>query len=240
MILQDVFIERVRIILTLQLWPIIFYSILVFILLKREKTRLTQLLIWFFLLNIIAFLLPILSLLALINPLGYFLYIFAFYIFIFSQTLLIIFSMDILKVYDKLPFKKHSTWIVIYGILSTYVFFFGIPLNGINYNATTSWSPVFSVNFLIVSWFFLTSCLIVPEVIFSLNLSKYINDKKVRKKIWKFMISLYLEVFIVYSLILYNTWIDNYIYRILFAFFNLPVEISAALLIYFSVGKPLE
>ena len=178
MILQDVFFERIIIILTLQLLPIIYYSIFVLILLKREKTRLIQLLIWFFLLNILAFLLPILSIVVLINPLGYFLYIFAFYLFIFSQTLLVVFSMDVLKVYDKLPFKKHSAWIVIYGIFSTYVFFFGIPLNGITYDATTSWRPVFSVNFLIVSWIFLTSCLIVPEVIFSLNLSKYINDKE--------------------------------------------------------------
>lgn len=240
MIFQDVFIERVIIVLTLQLWPIIYCSYFVFKLLKREKTRLMQLLIWFFILNMVTFLLPFFTLFLLINPLGYFLYIFAFYVLIFSQTLLIIFSMDVLKVYDKLPFKKHTTWIIIYAILCTYVFFFGIPLNGITYDASTSWRPIFSVNFLIINWIFLTSFIIVPEVIFSLNLSKYINDKKVRKKIWKFTISLYLEVFLVYNIILYNTWVDNYIYRTLYTIFSLPIGFSAALLIYLSFGKPLE
>lgn len=240
MIYQDVFLERVLIVFTLQFWPIIYFSIFVIILSKREKTKLTQLLIWFFILNIIVFSLLILSLLILINPLGYLIYISAFYIFIFSQSLLIVFSMDALKLYDKLPFKKRTTWIIIYGIISTYVFIFGILFNGINYDFSTNWRPIFSTNFLIVNMIFVTTFLVMPEVIFSLKLRKYIGDKIVRKKMWQFIFSFFLEFLMIYNLTLYNTWVDNYIYRALFPFFNLPIGFSAALLMYLSVGKTMN
>ena len=237
MIFQDILFERVILIFWFQLWPIIYSSIFAYRILKRKRTRLTRTLSYFFLLSAIAFLLPFLSLLLLFNPVAYALYITAFYLFVFSQSFLIVFSMNINEL---IPLKKQRAWVLFYGSISTYVFFFGIFFNGIRYDASTDWIPVFSIIFLVINWVFVTFSFIFPEGILAYKLIKELKGKEAKKRIRNLVISTYLEFFVVYLIILYNALVDNIFFKNFIAIANLAIGFCAALLIYLSIGKKWE
>ena len=204
---------------------------------KRKRTRLTRTLSYFFFLNAIAFLLPFLSLLLLFNPVAYALYITAFYLFVFSQSFLLVFSMNINEL---IPVKKQRAWILFYGSISTYVFFIGIFFNGIRYDASTNWIPVFSNIFLIINWVFVTFGFVFHEGILAYILIKELKGKEAKKRIKRLIISTYLEFFVVYSIILYNALVDNLFLKNFIAIANFAIGFCAALLIYLSIGKKWE
>ncbi len=204
---------------------------------KRKRTRLTRTLSYFFLLNAIAFLLPFLSLLFLFNPVAYALYITAFYLFVFSHSFLIVFSMNINEL---IPLKKQRAWVLFYGSISTYVFFIGFFFNGIRYDASTSWIPVFSNIFFIINWVFVTFVFVFPEGILAYKLIKELKGKEAKKRIRKLVISTYLEFLLIYLIILYNSLVDNIFFKNFIAIADFAIGFCAALLIYLSIGKKWE
>ena len=237
MIFQDIFFERVILIFIFQLWPIIYCSIFAYRILKRKRTRLTRTLSYFFFLNAIAFLLPFLSLLLLFNPVAYALYVTAFYLLIFSQSFLIVFSMNINEL---IPLKKQRAWILFYGSISTYVFFIGIFFNGIRYDASTSWIPVFSNIFLVINLTFVTLGFVFPEGILAYTLFKELKGKEAKKRIKKIVISTYLEFVVIYLIILFNALVDNFFIKIFIAIVNFAIGFLAAFFISQSIGKKWE
>jgi hypothetical protein len=60
------------------------------------------------------------------------------------------------------------------------------------------------------------------------------------KRVKMFLISVFLDIFDVFILVLYNTWVDNPIYRGLHFFIAFPITTVAAFLAYQSFGKNIE
>ena len=239
MLLQSAFTERIFLVSIFQLWPIIYYSFFAYKLLKRAKNRSTATLSCLFIFNAIGLFLTSISIVLANTPFAYLCYVIGFFTFIFSHSFIIIFSWLVLNLDKKLSYKYYLG-ILIYGILSTYIFWVGIFFEGIRYDSDTGWIPIFSWLFLFVSWSYLMIFLIVPEMILAVKLINLFEGIPLKRRIKMFIISVFLELTTVFLLILYNTWIDNPIFKIIFVLVIPPLSTLAAYFIYRSFGKGLE
>jgi hypothetical protein len=159
--------------------------------------------------------------------------------FIFAHSFIIIFSWLIVNLDKKLS-SKYYLGILIYGIISTYVFWIGIFLEGIRYDSSTGWIPVFSWLFLFISWSYITIFLIVPEIFLAVKLINIFEGVPLKRRIKLFILSVFLEFAIVLLIILYNTWINNAVFKVINLFVVPPLSMLSAYFIYKSFGKGLE
>jgi len=240
LLLQSAFEFRILIICLFQLWPIIYDSFFAYKLLKRTKNRSTATLSCLFIFTALAYFLTSASTLLTNTPFAYLCYITGFFAFIFAHNFIIIFSWLIANLDKKLS-SKYYLGILIYGILSTYVFWVGIFFEGIRYDSGTGWIPVFSWLFLFISYSYIIVFLIVPEIILAIKLLNIFEGVPLKRRIKLFIISIFLEFAIVLLLVLYNTWINNtLVFKVIYLFIMPPLGILVAYLIYKSFGKALE
>ncbi len=240
MLLQSALTERIIIVCISQIWPIIYYSFFAYKLLKRAKNRSTATLSSLFIFNALALFLALVSIILANTPFAYLCYIIAFYSFIFAHSFIVIFSWLIVNLDEKISYKKYYLAILIYGIISTYVFWIGIFLEGIRYDSGTGWVPVFSWLFLFINWSYITIFLIVPEIILAVKLINIFEGVPLKRRIKLFILSIFLEFAIVLLIILYNTWINNAVFKVIYLFVVPPFSMLAAYFIYKSFGKGLE
>ncbi len=240
MLLQEVLTQRIIIILLVQIWPIFYCSYFAYKLLKRAKSRSTLTLSSFFLLISLTYFLATFSIFFFDTPLAYFFYIFGIYFFVFSHCFFIIFSWVLVKLDEKSPYWKFHLIITFYGIISTFVLLIGFFFEGIKYDSSTSWIPTYSLSFLIFAWVFLVIFLLIPQIYYSFKLYKIFEGAKLRRRINMFIISAFLELSVVFSLFLYNTWVDNEIFRLIFIMLVPETSTIAAYLLYKSFGKELD
>ncbi len=240
LLFQNEFILRLTIVSIFQIWPIFYGAYFAYKLLKRAKNKSTFTLSSFFILVSLAYFLATLSTFLINTPVSYFLYIFGIYFFFFSHCFLIIISWVIVKLDEKSSYWKLRLIVIFYGILSTYVLWIGFYFNGIIYDSSTNWVPNFSLFFLIFSWTFLLTFLIIPQIYFSFKLLKVFEGVILKRRINMFIISVFLELSVVFSLFLYNNLFDNLIYRTFYLLIMPAVSTFAAFLIYKSFGKELE
>ncbi|NVM17128.1 MAG: hypothetical protein HWN80_05380 [Candidatus Lokiarchaeota archaeon] len=240
MLLQNILTQRIIIVLIFQVWPIFYLSYLAYKLLKRARNRSTYTLSSVFIMISLAYSLSSISILFNYTPYAYFLYLIAIYFFMFGNSLFVIFSWMLVKLERKSPHWMFQLGITFYGIISTYIIFVGFFLEGIRYDSSTEWIPAYSWFFLILSWFLLLIFLVIPQIYLSNKLIKVFEGVVLKKRITLFIISVFLEFASVYGLFLYNTWIENEIYRNIYVFIFPPIATIAAYLIYRSFGKELE
>lgn len=240
MLIQSALTERIFIVSIFQIWPIIYDSFFAYKLLKRAKNRSTATLSYFFIFSALTFFLAIISIILANTPFAYICYIIAFFIFVFAQSFVVIFSWLIVNLDEKLSYKKYYLGILIYGIISTYVFWIGIFLKGIRYDSGTGWVPVFSWLFLFISWSYVTIFLIVPEIILAVKLKNIFEGVPLERRIKLFILSVFLNFANVLLIVLYNTWINNAVFKVIYIFVVPPVGMLAAYFIYKSFGKVLE
>ena len=240
MLLQSLLNQRIIIILIVQVWPIFYCSYFAYRLLRRKKSRSTLTLSSFFILFALTDFLANLSIFFINTPISYFLYILAIYFFFFGHSFFIIFSWVLVKLDEKSPIWKFHLGITLYGIISTYVFWIGIYFNGIRLDSSTNWIPNFSWLFLIISWVFLLTFLIIPQIYFSFKLLKVFEGVILKRRINMFIISVFLELGSVFSLFLYHVLVENQIFRTFHMLVMPVVSTIAAFLIYKSFGKELD
>ncbi|NVM45326.1 MAG: hypothetical protein HWN79_10445 [Candidatus Lokiarchaeota archaeon] len=240
MLLQSVLTQRIIIILIVQVWPIFYGSYFGYKLLKRTKSRSTLTLSSFFFLISLTYFLATISIFFLDTPFAYFFYIFGIYFFVFSHSFFIIISWVLVKLDTKSPNWKYYLIITFYGVISTYVLIIGFFFNGIIYDASSNWIPAFTVVFLIFSWGILAVFLLMPQIYFSFKLYKIFGGIKLRRRINMFIVSAFLELTVVFSLFLYNTWVENEIFRLIYILLVPETSTIAAYLLYKSFGKKLE
>ena len=240
MLLQNALTQRIILVLIFQIWPIFYLFFLVYKLLKRARNRSTCTLSSAFILIASAYSLSSISILFVYTPYAYFLYLIAMYFFIFGNSLFILFSWVLLKLGKKTPRWIYSLSILLYGFFSSYVIFVGYFLQGILYDSSTEWIPNYSWFFLVFSCFFLLIFLIIPQIYLSSKLIKVFEGVVLKKRINMFIISVFFEYSLVYGLFLYNTWVENEIYRITYIFIFPAIATIAAYLIYRGFGKELE
>ena len=240
MLLQSILIERIILVLIIQLWPILYGSYFAYKLFKRTKSRSTITLGSFFILLALTYFLATLSIFFLNTPLAYFFYILGIYFFFFSHCFLFIFSWVLVKLDEKSSHWKFRLILIFYGIISSYVFWIGFFFNGIKYDSSTNWIPNFSWDFLIFSWAFLLTFLVIPQIYFSFKLLKVFEGIVFKRRIKMFIISVFLELLVVFSLFLYNFVVENEVYRMFHILVMPLLSTLAAFLIYKSFGKELE
>ncbi|NHJ20131.1 MAG: hypothetical protein EAX91_04245 [Candidatus Lokiarchaeota archaeon] len=239
MLLQDALTQRIIIVLIVQVWPIFYGSILAYKILKRRKNRSTYTLATPFILNSITYFLATLSILFLNTPFAYILYITGIYFYAYCHCFFIILSWILVRLDDQAPFWKFILIVSFYGIISTYVFWIGFYFKGIRYDASTTWIPTYSLFFLLFSWSFLVIFILIPQIYFSFKLKKIFEGATLRRRINMYLVSFYLEFLVVFSVFLYNTWIDNQIYRIFYLVIMPATSTIAAFLVYKGFGKNL-
>ena len=241
MIFQEALIQRIIIISIFQTWPIFYQLFLAYKLLNRVKNPLSYMLGSYFIFNAIAFIFPFPSIIFINTPLAYCFMFLTWFFIIFSQGFLVIFSWELKSLSKPLRFKKIIPWIGLNLIFTSYVIWAGVLFQGIKYDASTFWIPTFSWEFAITSWIVLSLYLVLPQSIFAFKLLKSFQGEIIKKRILKYLISVILEYFLTFMLILYNTWTDNQIFRLIYLFIiSFPLGILAAYLIYKSLIKELD
>ncbi len=240
MIFQDSFAQRIIVVLIVQIWPIFYGSYFAIKLLKRAKTRSTYSLSSFFILLSQAYLLAAISIFFLNTPLSYFFYILGIYCFVFCHCFFVIFSWVLVKLDNKSTKWKFGLILVFYGIVSTYVFWLGYYFNGITIDLTTNWVPNYSWDFLMFSWIIFLIFLVIPQIYFSFKLVKVFEGVILKRRLNMFILAVFLELLVVFSLFLYHYLFDNQIYRTFHVIVMPIISTTAAFLIYKSFGKELE
>ena len=240
MLFQDVLTQRIIIILIVQIWPVFYCSYFSYKLLKRAKNRSTYTLSSFFITFAIAYFFASFSIFVLNTPLAYLFYIIGINFFFFSHCFYIIISWVFVKLDDKSPRWKFYTIVVFYFLLSTYVFWVGYYFKGITYDSSTLWIPTYSWFFLSISWIFLITFIVFPQIYYSFKLYKVFEGEVLRHRINLFLLSVLLELTVVFLLFLYNTLVENQIYRTIFIIIAPVFSTVSALLIYRSFGRELE
>jgi hypothetical protein len=99
---------------------------------------------------------------------------------------------------------------------------------------------MYSWFFFIISWTFLFILVIIPQIYLSFKLVKVFEGIILKRRINLFIISVFLEFILVFSLFLYNTWVENWIYRTFYIVIIPATGTLAAFLIYKSFGKELK
>ncbi len=240
MILESILIERIIVVGLGQTWPIIYLSIFAYKLLKRAKNRSTITLSTVFIMIATAYLIAFFSMLLINSPFAYAFYITSWYFLMLSQSFLILFSLLLLQIEENISFMKFFLFIVLYGVIVTYVFWFGIFYDGIQYDVSTGWRPLFSLPFAILNWLYIIFFLVIPEIILSFKLLKIFKGVKIVIRIKLFLVSSFLEYVVISLIVLYNTLPDYYVFRPIFAITGALLGMFAAYFIYRSFGKKIE
>ena len=240
MLLQGILTQRIIIVLIFQVWPIFYLSYLAYKLLKRAKNRATYTLSSVFLFIAFTYSLVDISLFLIYTPYAYFLYLFGMYFFMFGNSLFVIFSLVLVKLGEKFPLWKYRLGIIIYGVISTYILFIGFFFEGIRYDSSTNWIPTYSWFLFIISWIFISISLIIPQIFLSFKLIKVFEGVVLKRRIILFIVSVFIEFITLYALFLYNTWVENLIYRTVYISIFPILSTIGAFLIYRGFGKELE
>jgi hypothetical protein len=240
LLLQNALTERIILVGIFQIWPIIYDSFFAYKLLKRAKNRSTATLSCFFIFNALTFFLALISIILANTPFAYICYLIAFFTLIFAQSFIVIFSWLMVNLDEKISYKKYYLGILIYGIISTYVFWIGMFFEGIRYDSGTDWIPIFSWFFFLISCSYVTIFLIVPEIILAMKLINIFEGVLLKRRIKLFIFSVFLEFAVVLLIVLYNTWKNNIVFKVIYFFLVPPLGMLAVYFIYKSFGKELE
>ncbi len=240
MIFESILIERIIIVAITQTWPPIYLSIFTYKLLKRAKNRSTITLSTFFLMIATAYLIAFFSMLLINSPFAYSFYITSWYFFMYSHSFIILFSLLLLQIEENISYMKFFMFIVLNGLILASVCCICIYYNGIQYDMSTGWRPLFSLPFAIINWIYVIFFLVIPEFIMGFKLLKIFDGAKIVIRIKLFLLSTLLEYAVIILVILYNTLPDNHAYRSIHVFIGPVLGTLAAYFIYRSFGKKIE
>ena len=240
MLLQIVLIQRIIIALIFQVWPVFYLTYLTYKLLKRARNRSTYTLSSVFIFNANAYLLTSLSVIFVFTPFAYYLYVFGIFFFIMGTTFFVVTSWVLVKLEKNTPYWLYRFWFIGYIAFSSYVIIVGFFFGGIKYDVSTGWIPTYSWFFLILSWILLLVFMVIPQIILSVKLVNVFEGKVLKERIYLFLIGVFFLFSLVFALILYNTWLDNQVYRIVYLFIFPPLGTIGAYLIYRSFVKELD
>jgi len=218
----------------LQVFVFIFFVIITFKILKRNRNRLTSILSTFYLLIAIGLFFNLILLPINNNPVSTILYFITYFLISFGQIFLIVFLRNLLNVDVDIDSKADLFIIFIYGLLISIPFF--IP-EGFSFNEATNWIPIYSWTFLAILYSILTVMIIVPSTILFKKLYNKFEKIELKKKLRYFTAGSYGMFFISYGAVLYNTW-QNPIFKLIWTFLSLTI-IPFAFLIYYGIAQNL-
>ena len=240
MLFQNEYLFRIITVSIFQVWPIFYCSYFAYRLLKRAKNRSTYILSSYFITTALTYFLATLSTYLGATPITYLIYVISIYCFVFSYNFLINFSWLLTNLDEKSCNTTFYIRITLYAILSLFVFIIGIQFNGITLNESTSWTPKYSWFFLGFSWSFFLIFLIIPQIYLSLKILKVYEGIVLKRRLNRFIISVFLGLLVLVFLFLYQTWTENEIFRTVYIFVVPELATVAGYLIYKGFGKELD
>ncbi len=222
-------------ILLTQLGISIFFFILSYKILKRNRNGLNICLSLIYTLPASAFLINAIYLFIPISFIIFVLYFITIYLIFLGLWFLIILNLNVKNA--KVNSKIQYFLIISYSI--ALFFILSIP-DGIKIIEIAEWpyfQPKWEWSFSIFLIIFISSAVLVPNFILSINILKKIEDKSLKKK-WRFyFIGLFGYYLNIYGGIIYNTWNDP-TFKVLWSSLSL-LSILWNLLIYYGVGQNL-
>ena len=240
MLFEGVSLERLIVFAMTQIWPIIYSPYFARKLLKRAVNRSTITLSIFFINYALVFIIALVSLLFIDTPFSIILYSISLYLFMFNQGLLILTSWFMTRLTKKTNITSIFLIIALYLLIASYVFWIGFLYEGIIYNSSTGWRPIFTWFFFWNAFFYVTFALILPELFLATKIMGEFKGSQIQSRVKMFILGGLLNFFNLYFLILYNSWPENLIYRIMIPFIALILNIVSAYLAYHGIGRALE
>ena len=198
--------------------------------LKRNRTLPNIFLSLFYSLISCSFIITIIYLPFREENIVYLLYFLILYSFFLSFIFLLLFNLNLIQF--ETTIMKDIIIIIIYAILSFLIILYP---GGITINESTNWMPVWSWEFLLIVNIFLSSFIIIPNIIISIKIYKKIKIKEIKKKWARFFFGLIGLAFVLYGTALYNTWNDP-IFKLIWIPLTL-IAIPSGILIYYGIAK---
>ena len=225
---------RIIVIVAQQTFVLLFFSILIFRLLRNERSMKTLSLALFYFLNITFTSLNLIYVFIRTNPLTFWLHFLSVYMMLLSPVFYYVFNMMILKSEEVLNVRLERYIIGIYSsTLFVTMFIFGFIFQGIKINESTSWKPVWNVLIFVIPMYILITCIcLIPSVVRFIQLLLRIKNEELRKR-WKILTcGFFILIGIGYGVFIYNSW-DNTIFKTIWLLNSLILTPSAALMIYY-------
>ena len=240
LLFQNEFIFRLVIVSIFQIWPVFYCSYFAYRLLKRAKNRSTYTLSAYFITIALTYFLATISAFIVNTPFSYIMYVISIYFFVFSHSFLINFSWLLINLDEKSCHSKNHLRITLYAISTLYVLVVAILFNGITLDASTGWIPTYSWFFLGINWAYILIFYIIPQIFLSLKILKIYEGIVLKKRLNRFIISVFMGLLVLCFLFLYNTWTENVLFRTVYIFIIPELATIAGYLIYKGFGKDLD
>jgi len=161
------------------------------------------------------------------------LYFLSFYPILFSPIFIITFIITLLKLDDVFTLKKQLITVLIYGLITFFVFF---TPEGIRF--TEEWRPIFSWTLLEVIFIVFSVFIVIPTIYYSHRLYKTFKDKVLKNKLLTFIIGVIGMLISVYGATLYITWQDPN-FKSIWSVVTVLIIIPSAIFIYYGIGREL-
>ena len=240
LLFQNEFTIRLVVVSVFQVWPIFYCSYFAYRLLKRAKNRSTYFLSAYFITTALTYFLATISTYLSNTPYSYPIYVISIYFFVFSFSFLINFSWLLTNLDEKSSNNTFYLRISIYGILSSYVIIMSFLFNGITLNSSTGWIPTYSWFFFGFSWSYIFLFLIIPQIYLSFKILKVYEGIVLKRRLNRFIISVFLGLLVLVFLFLYNTWTENIVFRTFYIFVMPELATFAGYIVYKGFGKELD
>lgn len=233
MLIQGIQSERLIWIYLVQLSISFIFLFIAFRMLKRNRSRLSFILSFFYILTGIGFILITIRYNFIINPIVYILYILGVFLINISMIFLVLFNLNLVKSQSQISNRKHLLIIFFYAIVFLAVLL--IP-NGITINEETNWFPVWSWWFFIIISIVTLVMIVCPIIMISAKLYKMFEDDALKKKFRLFFIGIIILLLGWYGAALYNTW-DNILFRSFWSIAGIIIVFTSGVIIYYTWGR---
>lgn len=159
---------------------------------------------------------------------------------IYAPIFIVVFDLILLKSEKIISTSKQLAILIAYGIAVLCMgIFLLIPSYGVTINASTNWSPVWSIPIFIYVMLVLTCCATIPAFYLSLKIYQKFEDEILKKK-WKFFIYGFIALMTFMYLIFISNTLDNPTFRLILAGTGLILAVLGGLLMYYGVGRQIE
>lgn len=160
-------------------------------------------------------------------------YFLTFYPPLFSGIFILTFIICILKLGDVFTLKKQLIITLIYGFVTLLIYF--IP-DGVTF--TEQGLPIYSWPFFIAIYISFTLFIAMPTIWYSRRLIRTFQDKRLKKKLFTFLLGVFGIYLVVYGVTLYSTW-QNPFFSMIWSVVTFLLMIPSAILIYYGIGREL-
>jgi len=157
----------------------------------------------------------------------------------YSPIFLIVFNLILLKSEKVITTTKQVVVLIIYGIaMFCMIFFIFVPGFGVTLNASTNWTPVWSMPFFIYL-LIIETLAVVPLLYLSFQIYSKFEDVNLKKKWRLFIFGLCALIIFMYGIFVSN-WLNIPDFRLIMGIIGLILAIVGGYLIYSGVGRQIE